>query len=83
MFHYALKPGGYLMPGSSETIRRVSRAVRAGDTHNKALPQETDRGAPAVRFPGSLVEPRSWAAGAAACAKPAPTCQREADRILT
>ena len=85
IFHYALKPGGFLMLGKSETVGGYAHMFATVDTQHKLYTQETGR-TPAVFH--TLTEPtpaqRAGQRRREASEHPPARCdvQNEADRII-
>ena len=57
LFHYALKPSGYLWLGSSETVGPLSDRFDAANTRHKLFLKKSDSPAPELPLP---VFPRDW-----------------------
>jgi two-component system CheB/CheR fusion protein len=84
LFHYALEPTGYLMLGTSETVREPSELFSLVDKNNKIYTRS------AARTPAGLLElpgvakrsPEPPTDGPAEHARGASDAQREADRIV-
>jgi two-component system CheB/CheR fusion protein len=58
VFHYALKPGGYMLLGSSETIGEASELFDLIDKKNKIYARKVTAYRPAVDFEKGFVPPR-------------------------
>ncbi|MCW5980299.1 MAG: PAS domain-containing protein [Bryobacteraceae bacterium] len=82
MFHYALKPNGYLLLGSSETVGHHSELFQLFDKKHKIYQRKPAPGRLALDFPVEQV----LAERAEARRKPEPVSeydlQREADRLV-
>ena len=88
LFHYALKPGGFLLLGSSETHRGLCRTL----CHRRQDPQALFQEGPASAVPGAAsAQGQLWLQKRRAAQKPRPVAaglageadaQKEADRVL-
>ncbi len=89
LFHYSLKPNGYLLLGASETIGGYADLFALADKKTKLYTKKSTRIRPVVSFSHPVLpEPDAEGSGAGITAKPAlpgPTLgeiQNQADRIL-
>jgi two-component system, chemotaxis family, CheB/CheR fusion protein len=62
VFHYALKPGGYMLLGSSETIGEASELFELVDRKNKVYAKKATAYRPVVDFEKRFVPPREISA---------------------
>jgi two-component system CheB/CheR fusion protein len=84
MFHYALKPTGFLMLGHAETIGSRADLFRVTEKRHRLYSKKETDVAPPVSFPidfASLPSPRPER-GLVAARDEGPTIQKESNRIL-
>jgi two-component system CheB/CheR fusion protein len=88
VFHYALKPGGYLLLGASETTGSFAELFNLSDKKGKFYAKKATMVRPAVSFGHSLAEPKAAAVAPVASAPPlpvtttAPEIQKHTDRLV-
>jgi len=85
-FHYALKPGGFLLLGGAETVGNFSDLFEPVDQKTKLFSKRSVRSPSLTRMEGELPDPKSAHlltdfAGQTALMQP--DLRRETDRLLT